>query len=246
MITTKRLAIRDERGEPQYLLGVIEDVTERKRAEERLAYMARHDPLTDLPNRSAFSEHLDIMVDRAAKAGESFALLCIDLDRFKEINDVFGPALGDVFLRQASQRLQTVSEGAFVGRLDGDEFNIIVSRGPQPSTAAALAERLLAAFDEDVNIEDKRLRVSISVGIAMFPGDGAEAATLLANANAALYRAKAEGRGTIRFFEADMDKRLRERRALQHDMQSAIESGELRLDYQPQALVNNKSPGSKR
>ena len=105
LITTKRVVIRSDNGEPQYLLGFIEDVTERKRAEERIAYMAHHDALTDLPNRAAFTEHLASTLDKA-KANENFAILCIDLDRFKEVNDVFGHSVGDGLLREVSRRMR--------------------------------------------------------------------------------------------------------------------------------------------
>jgi diguanylate cyclase (GGDEF)-like protein/PAS domain S-box-containing protein len=243
LVTTKRIAIRDGKGEPQYLLGFIEDVTERKRVEERIAYMAHHDALTDLPNRAAFTEHLASTLDNAAKADQTFAVVCIDLDRFKEINDVHGHPVGDGLLRALARRFQDAAEGAFLARLGGDEFTIIATEGAQPSTASALAERLLAAVTEDVEVEGARLRTGLSIGVAIFPADGADATTLLANADAALYRAKAEGRGTIRFFDGDMDKRLRERRAMQHDLQSALEKNELLLHYQPLARIEGEIVG---
>jgi diguanylate cyclase (GGDEF)-like protein/PAS domain S-box-containing protein len=243
LVTTKRVAIRDKNGEPQYLLGFIEDVTERKRVEERIAYMALHDPLTDLPNRAAFSDHLASTLNRAAKNNEKFAVVCIDLDRFKEVNDVFGHSLGDGLLRAVSQRFQGAVEGGFLARLGGDEFTIIAADGPQPSTAAALAERLLAAVADDIEVDGTKLRTGLSIGVAVFPTDGADATTLLANADAALYRAKAEGRGTIRFFDADTDKRLRERRGLQHDLQTALEKNELIMHYQPLALIGGEIVG---
>ncbi len=242
LITNKRLAIPGENGEPQYLLAVIEDMTERKRAEERIAHLALHDALTDLPNRAAFTEHLASTLDKAAKGKESFSVVCIDLDRFKEVNDVFGHSVGDGLLREVSRRLLQAAEGTFLARVGGDEFTIIAD-GPQPSTAEVLADCLLATVAGDLNIEGQQLRIGISVGVAIYPHDGIDAATLLANADAALYRAKAEGRGTIRFFEADMDKRLRARRALQHDLRSAIERNELVLHYQPQGLINGKIIG---
>ena len=243
LITTKRVPIRDQKGKPQYLLGFIEDVTERKRAEERIAYMAHHDSLTDLPNRAAFTEYLASALEKAAKAKESFAVVCIDLDRFKEINDVFGHSFGDGLLRELAQRFREATEGAFLARLGGDEFTIVGLEGLQPVTAAGLAERLLATTKVDIEVEGTRLRVGVSIGVAIFPTDGADAATLLANADAALYRAKAEGRGTIRFFDGDMDQRLRERRSLQHDLQFVLERNELILHYQPLALIGGEVVG---
>jgi diguanylate cyclase (GGDEF)-like protein/PAS domain S-box-containing protein len=242
LVTSKRLAVRVG-DEAQYLLTVIEDVTERKRAEERIAHLAHHDALTDLPNRAAFTDCLSATLDKAASDNGSFALLCIDFDRFKEVNDVFGHSAGDALLREVSRRLQDAAEGAFLARLGGDEFTVIAAQGAQPATAAALAERLSAAVDDDLDILGHRLRIGLSIGVAIYPTDGRDMATLMANADAALYRAKADGRGTIRFFEAEMDERLRERRALQHDLRTAIENGELSLHYQPQARIDGSVIG---
>jgi diguanylate cyclase (GGDEF)-like protein len=220
-----------------------EDVTERRRAEKQIAHMAHHDLLTDLPNRAAFTERFAAILDHAAASGESFAVVCIDLDRFKEVNDVFGHSVGDGLLREVSRVLQTAAGDAFLARLGGDEFTVIAAEGPQPATAERIAEALQTALSDEVTIDDHRLHVGLSIGVAIFPTDGSTAATLLANADAALYRAKAEGRGTIRFFEADMDKRLRERRALQHDLRSAIDRGQLSLHYQPQVRMDGSVIG---
>jgi diguanylate cyclase (GGDEF)-like protein/PAS domain S-box-containing protein len=243
VLTTKKLAIRGENGEPQYLLGLSEDITERKRAEERIAYLARHDPLTDLPNRAAFNEQLSFARERAAATGAGFAVLCIDLDRFKEVNDVFGQAAGDAMLREVAKRLAAAAEGAFLARLGADEFALISSDGTQPVAAAALAQRVQSAMAEELDVAGFRLRAELSIGVAIFPTDGADSATLLANAGAALDRAKEEGRGAIHFFAAAMDLELRERRALQHDLQSAIARDELALHYQPQARIDGEIVG---
>ena len=220
-----------------------EDISERKRVEKRIAYMAHHDMLTELPNRSAFAEHLMGTVETAGKARDSFAVLCVDIDRFKEINDVFGHAVGDMVLLDASRRLRSACEGAFVARLGGDEFAFVVTGGEQPATAEALAGRLQEAALDEFEVDGHRLRVNFSIGVAIYPADGSDPTTLLANADAALYRAKAEGRGAVRFFEADMDRRLRERRALQHDLRRAIDCGELSLHYQPQARIDGSISG---
>jgi diguanylate cyclase (GGDEF)-like protein len=220
-----------------------EDVTERRHAEKQIAYMAHHDLLTGLPNRAAFTEHFAAVLDQAAASDGSFAVLCIDLDRFKEVNDVFGHSAGDGLLREASRLLRAAAGDAFLARLGGDEFTVIVAEGAQPATAERMAEELQAALAGDVVVDDHRLHVGLSIGVAIFPTDGNTATALLANADAALYRAKAEGRGTIRFFEADMDKRLRERRALQHDLRSAIERGQLSLHYQPQMRMDGSAIG---
>jgi diguanylate cyclase (GGDEF)-like protein len=220
-----------------------EDVSERRHAEKQIAYMAHHDLLTNLPNRAAFTEHFAAVLDQAAASGGSFAVLCIDLDRFKEVNDVFGHSAGDGLLREVARLLRGAAGDAFLARLGGDEFTVIVAEGAQPATAERTAEALQAALAEDVVIDDHRLHVGLSIGVAIFPTDGDTAAAILANADAALYRAKAEGRGTIRFFAAEMDERLRERRALQHDLRSAIERGQLILHYQPQVRMDGSPLG---
>jgi len=243
ILSTKKLPILDSNGDPEYLLTLSEDVTERKQAEDRIAHMAQHDVLTRLPNRAAFSEQLAETVERQAGAGQTFAVLCLDLERFKEINDVFGHVVGDALLQEVSRRMQSVAEGAFLARLGGDEFTMIAADGPHPAAAAMLADRLLAAMAQDVEIKGHRLRIGVSVGVAIFPADGADATGLLANADAALYRAKGDGRGAIRFFEAEMDTRLRERRVLQQELQSAIENGEIFLNYQPQARIGGEIVG---
>ena len=243
ILMTKKLAIRGENGEPQYLLGLSEDITERKRAEERITYLAHHDPLTDLPNRAAFNEQLSFARERALAADEAFAVLCLDIDRFKEVNDVFGHAAGDAVLRDVAKKLARAAEGAFLARLSADEFAFICSEGEQPAAAAALAQRVQSAFAAELEVEGYRRRAELSIGIAIFPTDGADSATLLANAGAALDRAKEEGRGAIHFFAAAMDLELRERRALQQDLQSAIARNELALHYQPQARVDGEIVG---
>ena len=243
LVTAKRLAIVDEDGQPRYVLGVLEDVTDRRRAEEWIVHMARHDALTDLPNRAAFNEHLAATLEKAAQAGESFALLCIDLARFKEVNDVFGHVIGDELLRALSHRLRAAMGSAFLARLGGDEFVLVQTEGTQPADAAALAERLLATVADDLDIDGTLLRVGMSIGVAIYPSDGADAATLIGNADAALYRAKAQGRGMICFFEAGMDKRLRERREIQQELRTAVPRGELVLHYQPQARIGGKVVG---
>ena len=237
------LAIRDELGTPRYLVNVVQDVTERRNAEARIERLAHYDPLTDLPNRSSFNACLKSTAERAAANGEKFAVLLMDLDRFKEVNDVFGHAVGDSLLREVGKRLEAAAEGAFVGRLGGDEFIAICAYGTQPATAAAMADRILHSIDGDIEVSGHLLRAGISIGVAVYPTDGTDTSLLLANADAALYRAKEEARGSIRFFAPEMDKQLRDRRALQHDLRAALPHGELALFYQPQASMDGKVDG---
>jgi diguanylate cyclase (GGDEF)-like protein/PAS domain S-box-containing protein len=232
----RRVVVRSD-GKPKYLLVVIEDVTERKAAEARIKYLAEHDALTGLPNRSAFQQKLHSMLELARSAGRELAILRLGVDRFKQINDVFGQAIGDAALCEVARRLRPAAQQAFVARVGGDEFSLI-SEGPQPATAEALAERLRAALEPEFTINGHGTSISASVGVAVFPGDADDATTLVANADAALHRAKADGRGRVRFFDAEMDQRLRDRRALQQDLRAAIARGELALHYQPQARID--------
>ncbi len=220
-----------------------EDVTERRQAQARIEHLARHDGLTDLNNRSAFNDFISESLAGAEKNAEKLAVVCMDIDRFKEVNDVFGHATGDALLREVAKRLRDAAGTAFVARLGGDEFSLVVTDTAQPAGAEELIARIYAAFTEAIEIGGHPLRVGLSIGVAIYPTDAADAAGLLANADAALYRAKHEERGSVRFFAADMDKRLRERRALQHDLKSAIERHELRLHYQPQARIGGEIVG---
>jgi diguanylate cyclase (GGDEF)-like protein/PAS domain S-box-containing protein len=247
LLSTKKMLLRDENGEPQYVLSLSEDVTDRKQARDQIAHMARHDALTDLPNRTAFNERLAATLEAAAPSQKPFALLSIDVDRFKEVNDVFGQGAGDQLLCEIARRLREAAGDAsadtFLARLGGDEFALIVAEGAQPSTAEQVASRLMQALAAGIAIGDQNLQVGLSIGVAVYPADGADTTILLANANAALYRAKTSGRGIVRFFEAHMDEHLRARRALQHELRSAIEHDELMLYYQPQARIGGETIG---
>jgi diguanylate cyclase (GGDEF)-like protein/PAS domain S-box-containing protein len=242
IVTSKKVAIKGSNGKPEYLLSVIDDVTERREAERRISHMALNDLLTDLPNRAAFNERLSTTLKEAGADRRSFAIMCMDLDNFKEVNDVYGHAVGDLLLRQVAGRLRGGLSGAFVARLGGDEFTIISGNGSR-SEIRRFADRLLAAFAADFEIEGHRLRQALSIGIAMYPGDGTDAETLMKNADAALYRAKKNSPGTIQFFEAEMATRLRERAAMQADLRSAIQHNELFLHYQPQLKMTGDVVG---
>jgi diguanylate cyclase (GGDEF)-like protein len=224
-------------------VGVHEDITERQRVEAQLDFMAHHDPLTKLPNRAAFNRALATFLGRAKQENGKFALLSIDLDRFKEINDVFGHDVGDGLLREVAQRLMVAATGAFLARLGGDEFVVISAQEPQPAAAEALAERLQSALATEIVVGEQTLRIALSLGVAIFPDDGEDAASILANSDAALYRAKTDGRSSIRFFDATVDQRLRDCRALQHDLRSAIEQRQILIHYQPQARIDGSIVG---
>ena len=224
-------------------ISTHEDVTERQQAHNQIEYLAHHDALTRLPNRTSFNTFLSNAIQTATRQGTKIGVLWIDVDRFKEVNDVFGHAAGDLLLRKLAERLNRVAEGAFVGRLGGNEFCILATKGHQPTATEKLARGLQAAMTEEIDLDGHVVLTSMSIGAVIYPNDGADATTLLANADAALYRAKSEGRGSICFFDDAMDKELRERRLLQHELRFAIGDNQLRLIYQPQARTTGKIIG---
>jgi diguanylate cyclase (GGDEF)-like protein/PAS domain S-box-containing protein len=242
VVTTKKVAIPGDNGTPEYILSLVDDVTDRRLAEQRIAHMAHSDPLTDLPNRAAFNQHLCATLKQAETEKGRFAILCMDLDGFKGINDVYGHAVGDALLCQIADRLRAVAEGCFVARLGGDEFTLIAADLDQAGLVD-LTERLRAAFIEDFDVGEHRLPQVLSIGVAVYPTDGVDAKTLMNNADAALYRAKAQGPGSVEFFKAEMATRLHERAALQADLKHAIERNELRLHYQPQVDMSGEVKG---
>ncbi|MDA9523769.1 diguanylate cyclase [Bradyrhizobium sp. CCBAU 11434] len=243
VVNSRKLLVRDGNGAPQYLVGVIEDVTERINNEARISHLARHDALTDLPNRSAFNTALAERLERAQEASTSFAVLSLDLDRFKDVNDVFGHPVGDMMMRAAAERLVAEADGAFVARIGGDEFTILMPDDIRREDVLSLAERMVEAIGKELEVDDFLSHVGLSVGIAVYPDDGVDAATLLANADSALYRAKREGRGRVCFFETEMDRELRDRRLLQHDLRQAVEQNQLLVYFQPQARMDGEIIG---
>ena len=214
------------------------DISERKEAAARIAHLAYHDALTGLPNRAVFADHLA----RAVGAGgdETVAVLSIDLDGFKMVNDVFGHPAGDELLVEAAHRLRAVVRGnELVARLGGDEFAVVQSGGHQPHHAGLLAERLVAALEQPFHLAEQTVRVSCGVGVALHPADADGAAGLIKNADLALYRAKAAGRGQTCFYEAAMDEELRQRRVVEAELKGAIERRELAVHYQPIADLDS-------
>jgi diguanylate cyclase (GGDEF)-like protein/PAS domain S-box-containing protein len=229
------------RGSELHLLAV-RDISERKEAAARIAHLAFHDALTGLPNRAVFTDHLTRTVEQAAATGSQMAVLCIDLDGFKAVNDIYGHPCGDVLLVAVAQRLRAVVRGnELVARLSGDEFVVVQLGDGQPSSAGMLSARMLAALEEPFAIDDQLVRISACVGIALYPTDAANPTDLIKNADMALYRAKADGSGTARFYEAAMDEALRQRRQLDADLGLAIEKEELAVHYQPLAVLESGS-----
>ncbi len=232
------IAVHDVPLGGDLFLSTQEDITSRVKAERDVAYLAQHDLLTDLPNRTSFQAKLDETLAQARSRNEPFALLSVDLDRFKDVNDIFGHSVGDALLKEVARRFREITGSSHPARLGGDEFSFLVTGGRQPTQAATIAQRLLNEVAGEMNVAGRQLLVSMSVGIALFPTDATDAVTLINNADAALYRAKAEGRGTIRFYEKAMDERIHKHRRLQQDLRLALPRGELKLCYQPQAQMD--------
>jgi diguanylate cyclase len=221
------------------LLCVVFDrhiATSRAEADRRLHYMTYHDALTGLPNRAFLNKALHERIETAERMGCQVALLAVNLDRFKQINDIFGHQAGDGLLRTMSETMGAeLRAGEILARVGGDEFVIVQSGLAQPEGAEHLARRLLDAICRDVEVEGTTFRAAASIGVALYPRDGATVEILYPNAEAALDRVKEEARGSYRFFEPEMDLQARARRQLQMEMRDALKRGEFRVFYQPQA-----------
>ena len=219
------------------LQSLQEQTRERARAEARIAHMAHHDALTELPNRVLLLEELERASARAADAGARSAVLCLDLDRFKSVNDTLGHPVGDGLLRAAARRLKNVlRDGDMAARVGGDEFTVLQLDIGHPSEATSLAERLIQTLSEPFTVSDHRISIGASIGIAFAPTDGSTADELLNAADMALYRAKNDGGGGYSLFEPHMDAMMRARRLLEIDLRQALHNDELKLFYQP--IVN--------
>ena len=215
------------------------DITEQRRAEAKIEYMAHHDALTGLPNRLQLYEQLRQLL-ASTRQGRHVAVFCLDLDRFKDVNDAHGHPVGDLLLKAVADRLrQCIRDVDLVARLGGDEFAIMQAGASQPTDATALASRLIDVIGAPYELDGKQVTVDLSIGIALAPDDGLDPEQLLKNADMALYRAKADGHGLYRFFEPDMDARMQARRKLEIDLRQAIANGEFELFYQP--LVDMKT-----
>jgi diguanylate cyclase (GGDEF)-like protein/PAS domain S-box-containing protein len=219
--------------QPAVLLALM-DITERKRAEARLAFMAQHDGLTGLPNRTLLRQQMDDMLLHTRRSSEKLAVLVLGLDNFKAVNDTLGHGVGDMLLRAVAKRLRsTLREEDAVARLNSDEFAILQGGITRPEDATLLARRLLEAIADPFLIEDHSVMIGASIGIAISPGDGEESDRLLKNADLALSRAKNDFRGTFSFFEAEMDARAQSRRKVEIDLRNAIRNDLLQPYYQP-------------
>lgn len=213
-----------------------EDITERHKAEDRIKYLALHDVLTGLANRMALQQHLERLLT-GPRSGRSFAVMFLDLDGFKGVNDTLGHAAGDRLLKEVAERLQEcIRDGDFVARLGGDEFAVVQADARSHNQTHVLATRLLEAINAPFDLGDQHAQVGTSIGIALAPNDGEDADTLLANADLALYRSKALGRGRYSHFDQRLAAVAQERFDIERDLRSALDAGQFELYYQP--LVN--------
>jgi diguanylate cyclase (GGDEF)-like protein len=214
-----------------------EDITERRRIEARIAHLAHHDALTDLPNRTLLRERLEQALTGERQEDRTLSVLMLDLDRFKEVNDTLGHGAGDALLKAVAERLLScVRETDTVARLGGDEFAVVHSVKDGATDAAALAARIIERLSETFDLDGNQASIGTSIGITLAPADGTSPDQLLRNADLALYRSKSEGRGTYSFFEPGMDQRMQARRLLEADLRSALANNEFTVYYQP--LVN--------
>lgn len=232
-------AIPDGHGGARHYVAVFTDITQRKQAEERLHFLANHDALTGLPNRTLFGEKLQLAVERAQELEQQLALIFIDLDRFKLINDTLGHQAGDELLIKIANRIQSqLPAGAVAARLAGDEFTVLLSGNCQPNVVAALAQSMLSCITGEVVLgAGNKVFVSASMGIAMFPDDGNAADSLLVNADAAMYRAKNRGKNTFQFYTADMNASAMARLRLEYSLHRALMKQEFQVWYQPKVEV---------
>lgn len=234
--------LRDPSGKLMGALNILLDISDRKESEQKLAYLAHHDFLTGLPNRAVFSARLCRMIETAKTLSTNFAVACIDLDRFKDINDTFGHAVGDEVLKNVAARLKNTAQNFFVARIGGDAFIQIFPNATEAEVTKQL-EALQASVGTEMIISGHAIRVEFSAGIAMFPNAGPDEIAIVAAADAALQHAKRDKAQAIRFFDADIERQIRYRACIQRDLRSTIERNGLDLHYQPLATGQGKIVG---
>ncbi|CAA7624137.1 EAL domain-containing protein [Magnetospirillum sp. SS-4] len=227
-------AVRDANDEITNYVAVFSDITSRKQDEERLSYQANHDPLTRLPNRTLFQERLSRALTRAHRSQTSVVLLFIDLDFFKQVNDTLGHLAGDLLLQQVAERLTAcVRQGDTVARLAGDEFTVILEDITEPHDGALVAHKILSSLSTPFDLQGREARISSSIGAAMYPADAGDPQSLIKLADAAMYRAKHQGRNACRFHSETINAQAFERLALENALRNALDHREFVLYYQP-------------
>ncbi|ADU14786.1 EAL domain-containing protein [Asticcacaulis excentricus] len=232
-VQLKKTVLRGPDGAPDSILTLGIDLTEQKAAEARIAQLAHYDPLTGLGNRTLYTHEIEQALSRVQRHGHHLALHCLDLDRFKTVNDSFGHLAGDALLRQVGERLRLcVRKGDFIARMGGDEFAIIQNI-ERPEDARCLAERVIEVMKSPFDINGIRLEAGVSVGIALAPEDAADANNLLSRADLALYRVKSEGRNGWCFYHAEMDAVVQQRLEMEHELRTALSEQQFQLHFQP-------------
>jgi diguanylate cyclase (GGDEF)-like protein/PAS domain S-box-containing protein len=227
-------SVRNGEGDVTNFIAVFSDITSRKQVEERLNYQANHDALTRLPNRTLFQERLSRALARGQRNQTMVALLFIDLDHFKQVNDTMGHLAGDALLQQVAERLSScIRQGDTVARLSGDEFTIILEDITDPRDTALVTHKVLSLLNEPFNLKGQQAHISSSVGVALYPVDAGDPQTLVKLADSAMYRAKQQGRNACRFHSETVNAQAFERLALENSLRHALERKEFRLHYQP-------------
>lgn len=224
---------------PPVFVAVITDITERAQAQERLQYLAHHDSLTGLPNRALFLERLDHALTRARWTNRPLAILFLDLDRFKNINDTLGHDIGDSALRVTSERLiSCVREGDTVARFGGDEFTVLLEDMANTDDVPAIAQKIIDILSRPFVVENREFVITASIGISLYPNDGDDSLRLLRNADTAMYRAKDQGRNKHQFYSSEMSAKALEKFTLESSLRHALDRGEFLLYYQPQVNLS--------
>jgi diguanylate cyclase (GGDEF)-like protein/PAS domain S-box-containing protein len=233
---------RDPDGRPRQILGTAQDITGRKYMEDTIRHYAYHDTLTSLPNRRLLTDRIRHALTQASREVHMAAVLCLDLDKFKEINDTLGHEAGDCVLREVAYRLKAcLRETDTVARIGGDEFVVLLYKTPHERDAALIAGKITSSFRKPFVIDGRTLQCTTSVGISLYPADGADAETLLRNADLAMYKAKEEGRNAYRFYKSSMNEESLDRAKLEYLLRGSLERGELELHYQPQINMLSKN-----
>lgn len=235
-VSTSKLPLCEDDGEVVGIVGVARDITDRKMAEEKLHFLALHDPLTELPNRVLLMDRLEQAIKKADRTGGRVAIVFSDLDHFKLVNDTLGHKAGDQLLRAIAQRLAaSLRASETIARIGGDEFVVLIEQAEEDhSDPAVVIERLAAALSEPIALDHKVAHVSLSMGVAVYPSDATDAETLLVHADAALYEAKEGGRSTHRFFRPGLNDATRDRWRIAEALREALRDEQLYLEYQPQ------------
>ena len=233
-------SIQDDKGEISQYVALFSDITSIKQSQSQLEHLAHHDSLTDLPNRLLFEDRLEHAITQAKRQKRHLAVLFLDLDRFKNINDSLGHSVGDALLVQVATRLHNLlRENDTAARLGGDEFTILLENLEDPNYTAVVANKILNYLKQPFEIFGRKLHITASIGISLYPEDGKDVGNLTKNADAAMYQAKESGRNNYRFYTSELTQSAFERLLLESELRSAIKDQQLLLYYQPQFSVNS-------